>query len=84
MMINHPKVCAEYGFTKVQWLQRKITILDPSEWDGDLELCLMAIGIKQDIVVITVSDNCGCYGRKFPCQFQRLGERYLFSCNGSV
>ena len=73
-MINHPEVRAEDGLIKVQWLQKKMTILDPSEWDGDLELHLLAIGIKRDIVVITVSDNCGCYTRKFPCQpphFQR-------------
>ena len=68
MMTNHHEVHAEDGLTKVQWLQKKMTVLDPSEWDGDLELCLPAIGIKRDIVVITVSNNCGYYARKFPCQ----------------
>ena len=31
-MINHSEVCAEDGLIKVQWLQKKMTILDPSEW----------------------------------------------------
>ena len=49
IMINHPKVCAEDGLTKVQWLQKKMTILDPSESGGDLELRLLAIGIKDTL-----------------------------------
>ena len=68
MMTNHPEVRVEDGLTKVQWLQKKMTVLDSSEWGGDLELRLLAIGIQRDIVVITVSDNCGCYARKYPCQ----------------
>ena len=74
MMINHPEVRAEDGLTKVQWLQKKMTILDPSEWGGHLELCLLAVGIKRDIVVITVSDNRGCYVRTFPCQPPSLSK----------
>ena len=41
---------------------------NPSTWGGDLELRLLAIGLKRDIVVITVAtNNCVC-ARRFPCQ----------------
>ena len=30
-----------------------MTILQPSEWGGDLELRLLAIGIQRDIILVT-------------------------------
>lgn len=69
MMISYPEVRAEDGLTKIQWLQKKMTVLDSAEWGGDLEVRLLAIGMKRDIVVITTASNgCSCYARKFPCQ----------------
>ena len=69
MMVKYPDVCAEDGLTSTQWLQKKIVVQDPTEWGGDLELCLLVVGLKRDIVVITASDNCSCcYARRFPCQ----------------
>ena len=59
-MARHPAVLTEDGLTAIQWLQKKMTVLDPAEWGGDLELCLLALGIQRDIVVIT---NI-CYARK--------------------
>ena len=31
--------------------------MHPSEWGGDLELCLLTTGLKQDIIVIKSIDN---------------------------
>jgi len=68
MMTKHPAVHVEDGLTTVQWLQKKMTILEPSEWGGDLELRLLAIGIQRDIVVVTSDSFDCCYARRFPCQ----------------
>ena len=69
MMVKYPDLHAEDGLTITQWLQKKIVVLDPAEWGGDLKLRLLAIRLKRDIVVITASDGCNyCYARRFPCQ----------------
>jgi len=72
MMTKHPAVRVEDGLTAVQWLQKKMTILEPSEWGGDLELRLLAIGIQRDIVVVTSDSFDSCYARRFPCQMPPL------------
>ena len=46
MMRKYPAICTEDGLTVAQWLQKKMTILQSSEWGGDLELRLLAIGIQ--------------------------------------
>ena len=51
--MEYPAVRLEDGLSTTQWLQKKQTILDPAEWGGDLELCLLAIGLKRNIMVIT-------------------------------
>lgn len=58
MMANHPAVHTEDGLTVIQWLQKKKVLLNPEEWGGDLELHLLVIGLKRDIVVITTSGGC--------------------------
>ena len=68
MMTKQPAVRVEDGLTAVQWLQKKMTILQPSEWGGDLELRLLAIGIQRDIAVVTLDSFDSCYVRRFPCQ----------------
>lgn len=54
--------------TVIQWLEKKQNVMDLPEWGGDLELCLLAIGLKWDIVVVT-SVDCGesSYARRFLC-----------------
>jgi len=66
IMTEHPVVRLEDGLSPLQWLQKKQTILDPAEWGGDLELRLLAIGLKRDIVVITDVHNGSTYARQFP------------------
>ena len=39
--------------------------LQPSEWGGDLELQLLAIGIQRDIIVVTSNRFDSCYARRF-------------------
>ena len=68
MMTDHPAVRLEDGLSPIQWLQKKQTILDPAEWGGDLELRLLAIGLKRDIVVLTAVHDGSTYARQFPCQ----------------
>ena len=46
-------------------------ILQQSEWGGDLEVCLLAIAIGRDVVVITGSNDFK-YARKFPCNLPPL------------
>ena len=69
MMDECPHVRKEDGLSMIQWLEKRQTVLDPSEWEGDLELCLLAIGLKRDIAVITSVDNGkGTYARRYPCE----------------
>jgi len=60
MMDEHPNVCMEDGLSYLQWLERKQSVMNPSKWGGDLELRLLAIGLKRDIVVITMVDQQFC------------------------
>lgn len=50
-----------------QWEQKKLCILQPSEWGGDLEARLLAIGIGREIVVITGSGETYTFARRFLC-----------------
>ena len=82
-----PHVCLEDGLSFIQLLERKQTILDPSEWGGDLELSLLDIRLKRDIVVITSVDNSeSSYAKRFPCEPEpsqkiRGGVFIPLSCN---
>lgn len=42
MMNECPHVCIEDGLSFVQWQEKKQTVLNPTEWGGDLELRLLA------------------------------------------
>lgn len=60
MMAKHPGVQKD-ALSVVQWLQRMMHVNNTSTWGGDLELRLLAIGLKRDIVVKTVvTNNCVC------------------------
>ena len=63
MMTKHPGVREEDGLSLVQWFQKMVLVPDLSSWGGDLELCLLAIGLSRDIMVITVAANDSVYAR---------------------
>ena len=65
-MHQYPAVHLEDGIDVIQWEKKKIRILQPNEWGGDLEVRLLAIAIGQDVIVITGSHDFK-YARKFPC-----------------
>ena len=54
-------VCLEDGLLTAQWLQRKLKPLDSYQWGGDLEVRLLVIGLKRDIVVLTVTQDGSTY-----------------------
>jgi len=56
------------GTTQLQWEAKKSHILQSTEWGGDIEVRLLAIGRGREIVVLTGHGNIFTYARKFPCQ----------------
>ena len=66
MMDENSNVRIEDGLTIMQWLEKRQTAL---EWEGDLYLCLAAIGLKRGIAVITsVYKGKIAYARRYPCK----------------
>ena len=65
-MYKYPDVRTEDGSTLQQWEEKKMCILQSAEWGGDLELCLLAIAIGREIVVISGSGGNFTSARKFP------------------
>jgi len=68
MMTEYPDVRLEDGLSIAQWLQKKQATLDPAQWGGDLEVRLLAIGLKRDVVVLTAAHDGSTYARQFPSQ----------------
>ena len=70
MMTKPPAVRHEDGLTPIQCLQKRMTILQPSEWGGDLELRLLAIGIQRELhqIVLIVAMQGGFLVSHHPCQ----------------
>ena len=69
IMQKYPDVRTEDGIniSQHQWEQRKLCILQPSEWGSDLEVRLLAIGIGREIVVITGSGDSYTCAQRFLC-----------------
>ena len=67
-MTKYSSIRMEDGLTVGKWSEKKLTIVQSSEWGGDLELWLLAIGVQRDLVVITSDYHNSYYARKFPCQ----------------
>ena len=67
-MLNYPAVQSEDFISQGEWIEKQQTILQNSEWEGDLELRLMAIGLKREITVITDSTVGNTFARQYPCQ----------------
>ena len=47
-------------------MKRKQIILNSCEWGSDLEVQLLAIELKRDIVVLTSARDGGSYAHRFP------------------
>ena len=68
VMSEYPAVRLEDGLSSAQWLERQQVILNAGEWGGDLEVRLLAIGLKRDILVLTSTRDDASYARRFPCE----------------
>ena len=67
-MLNYPAIQLECSLSDQDWQAKQQHVLTTSEWGGDIELRLMAIGLKKDILVITDSSVGNAFARKFPHQ----------------
>ena len=56
----YPDVHKESGLNVIQWLQKCQEIPLTTTWGGDIELCLLAIGMQRDLVVLTATSNQTC------------------------
>ena len=56
-MLNYPAVRLEAIMSQEEWLQKQKEIVIPTNWGGDLDVRLMAIGLKKNITVITDSES---------------------------
>ena len=67
-MLNYPAIQLECSLSDKDWKAKQQQVLTTSEWGGDIELRLMAVGLKRDILVITDSSVGSVFARKFPSQ----------------
>jgi len=67
IMQKYPDVRIEEGLSQPQWEKKKMAILQSSEWGGDLEIRLLAIGIGREIVVLMKSGSSYSSARRFLC-----------------
>ena len=67
-MLNYPAIQLECLLSDQDWQAKQQQVLITSEWGGDIELRLMAVGLKKDILVITDSSVGNVFARKFPYQ----------------
>jgi len=66
-MLNFPAVQLETTMPQEEWLQKQKEILIPTRWGGDLEVRLLAIGLKRNITVIADPKSGSVFGQYFPC-----------------
>ena len=67
-MLNYPAIQLECSLSDQDWQAKQQQVLTTSEWGGDIELRLMAVGLKKDILVITDSSVGNVFARKYPYQ----------------
>ena len=63
-MLNYPGIQLECSLSDQQ-NRSKCDIECDSKWGGDIELRLMAVGLKKDILVITDSSVGNVFARRF-------------------
>ena len=54
-MLNYPAIQLKCLLSDQDWQVKQQQVLTTSEWGGDIELRLMAVGLKKDILIITDS-----------------------------
>ena len=59
-MLNCPAVQLEGNLSQQAWLDKQQQVLNKNEWGSDVDLRLMAIGLKRNIIVITDSVGSVC------------------------
>lgn len=67
-MLNYPAIQVECSLSDQDWQAKQQQVLATSQWGGDIELRLMAVGLKRDILVITDSRVGNVFARIFPYQ----------------
>ena len=67
-MLNYPTIQSEGSLSQVDWMDKQQAVLRDNEWGGDLEIRLMAIGLKKEVTVITDSTVGNVFARKYPHQ----------------
>jgi len=67
-MLNYPAIQLECSLSDQDRQAKQQHVLTNSEWGGDIELQLMVIGLKKDILVITDSSVGNVFVCKFPHQ----------------
>jgi len=65
-MLNYPAIQLECSLYDQNWQTKQQQVIATSEWGGDIELRLMVVGLKRDILVITDSCNGNVFALKFP------------------
>ena len=65
-MLNYPTIQSEGSLSPVDWTNKQQRVLQDNEWGGDVEIRLMAIGLKKEVIVITDSTIGNVFARKYP------------------
>jgi len=64
-MLKYPGIQPECPLSDQEWQAKQKQVLTSSKWGSDIELQLMAIGLKKDILVITDSSVGNVFARRF-------------------
>jgi len=67
-MLNYPTIQSEGSLSQEDWMNKQQRVLQNYEWGGDLEIRLMAIGLKKEVTVITDSAVGNSFAQKYPYQ----------------
>lgn len=65
-MLNYPTIQSEGSLSPADWMNKQQRVLQDNEWGGDLEIRLIAIGLKKEVIVITDSTFGNVFARKYP------------------
>jgi len=71
-MLNFPAVRLEATMSQEEWTQKQKDILIPTNWGGDLDVRLLAIGLKRNIIVIADPSLGSVFGWYFPCTYHQF------------